>query len=310
MKTTSKIFIVIALMCVSAAAAYSQDCNSYLQRATEFRDKGDYCQAKQYYQMYQSCNADADVSTEIAMCVNRLKLQNSGTDCPDYVPENGKNQTSTRKSTRNLSDVTASSNSSVKSVASVGTQGSSSANTQFKVGVNVGAQLPMNSNFKNMYKIGFGGEVNAKYMVNKNIGVGLGVGYYTFDTKDEYLSLLKDAYEDEYEVDIDKMKDNFSIIPIVGKFSYAFGQNAFKPYVGVDLGLYMLRESMSVEKDGKSNSGSDSLNKFGFTPVIGFEYTLTNNLGLDVNAKYHEIFTDGSNGISSLGVNVGIVYSF
>jgi len=300
MKKLSNIFIFFALMCVSATTAYSQDCNSYLKQATELRDKGDYCQAKQYYQMYQSCNADADVSTEIAMCENRIKLQNPGTDCPDYVPANGKSVTSTN---------TSSNRHAVKSVSSV--DKSVTPATRFKVGLDIGGQLPMNSNFKNSYKIGFGGGLNAKYMVNKNIGVGLGAGYYTFGAKSEHLNELKNELIDENGVgNIDNIKDNFAIIPIVGKFSYYFGQNAFKPYVGVDLGLYMLRESLNAESDGQSGSNSSSTNKFGFAPVIGFEYALSNNLGLDVNVKYHEIFSDGSNGISSLGVNVGLVYSF
>ena len=68
MKITSKIFIVFALMCVSATAAYSQDCNSYLQQATKLVSQKKYSEAKKFYQKYSDCNADADVSTEIAMC--------------------------------------------------------------------------------------------------------------------------------------------------------------------------------------------------------------------------------------------------
>jgi len=55
-------------MCVSAATAYSQDCNIYFQRASELKSQKKYCEAKRYYQKYSDCNADADVSTEIAMC--------------------------------------------------------------------------------------------------------------------------------------------------------------------------------------------------------------------------------------------------
>jgi len=307
MKKSSKIFIVLALMCISVAAAYSQDCNSYLKQATEMRDKGDYCQAKQYYQMYQSCNADADVSTEIAMCVNRIKIQNPGTDCPDYVPANGKSQASGRATMRTSSGntssgYTSSGNRAVKPVASVGNQMSSAPAAQFKIGLDIGAQLPM-GDFGKIYKMGFGGELNAKYMINENIGVGLGAGYYTFGAKDELLNALIDEYG------ADKMNDNFSIIPVVGKFSYYFGQNAFKPYLGVDVGLYMLRESISGEVDGESDSSSDSSSKFGFAPVLGFEYTLTKNLGLDVNVKYNYILTD-IKATTTVGISAGIVYLF
>ena len=74
MNIKSKFFIVLAMSCVSAAAAYSQDCNNYLRQATELVSEGKYCDALQYYQRYANCNADADVSTEIAMCERRCKL--------------------------------------------------------------------------------------------------------------------------------------------------------------------------------------------------------------------------------------------
>jgi|GEM_PF-6140022 len=76
MKVTSKIFIVLALTCHSATAAYSQDCNSYLQQATKLVSQKKYCDAKTYYQKYKDCDADADVNTEIAMCERYCKLQN------------------------------------------------------------------------------------------------------------------------------------------------------------------------------------------------------------------------------------------
>ena len=68
MNITSNIFIVFALLSLSVAAAYSQDCNSYLQRATELVSQKQYCDAKRYYQDYGKCNADADVDAEIAIC--------------------------------------------------------------------------------------------------------------------------------------------------------------------------------------------------------------------------------------------------
>lgn len=94
MKITSKFLIIFALMCVCTSVAFSQDCSSYKLRAEELASKGDYCQAKQYYLMYQNCNADVDVSTEIAMCERYCKLQNreikidntKSDSNTDYVP--------------------------------------------------------------------------------------------------------------------------------------------------------------------------------------------------------------------------------
>ena len=68
MKIISKIFIVLALTYVSVIATYSQDCNTYLQKASELVSQKKYCDAKVYYQRYSKCDHDADVSTEIALC--------------------------------------------------------------------------------------------------------------------------------------------------------------------------------------------------------------------------------------------------
>jgi hypothetical protein len=73
MKMKNKIFILFALIYGSITEAYSQDCNSYLQQATELVSQKKYCDALVYYQKYSDCNADADVSTEIAMCKRSCK---------------------------------------------------------------------------------------------------------------------------------------------------------------------------------------------------------------------------------------------
>jgi len=58
-----------------AGTAYSQDCDSYLQQAAKLVSQKKYCDAKSYYQKYSDCNADADVSAEIAMCEKFCKAQ-------------------------------------------------------------------------------------------------------------------------------------------------------------------------------------------------------------------------------------------
>ena len=88
--TINKICIIFVLFCFSAATTYSQDCHTYQQRAEEFMAQKKYCEAKKYYQMYGNCNADADVSTEIAMCERRCKLQvmeNEETEIMDETAE-------------------------------------------------------------------------------------------------------------------------------------------------------------------------------------------------------------------------------
>jgi len=75
MQTIIKLLTLFSLLYLSFAAAYSQDCNSYFQRAEKLYDQSKYCEAKKYYQLYSNCNADVDVSTEIAMCERRCQIQ-------------------------------------------------------------------------------------------------------------------------------------------------------------------------------------------------------------------------------------------
>jgi len=168
-------------------------------------------------------------------------------------------------------------------------------NARFKLNVSTGVQLPMKS-FSDGAKTGFGGEFNAKYLVNGNIGIGLGVGYYTFG--------LKDIYEHGHPLH-NSLKGNYSIIPIVGKFSYAFGPFTLKPYLGADLGLYIygLNHEYPAEWGGLKSLGSDNI--FGFAPVFGFEYSISENFGLDINTKCNFF-----NNLCTVAVSAGIVISF
>ena len=95
MNNINKNFIVLALLCVSATAAFSQDCNSLLHRATELVSQGNYCDALQYFRRYSNCDATADVSTEIAMCERRCRLPDGdggGENQPVNQPVNQGNQ--------------------------------------------------------------------------------------------------------------------------------------------------------------------------------------------------------------------------
>jgi len=292
MKNSIKIFIVLALMCVSATAAYSQDCNSYLQQATELRDKGDYCQAKQYYQMYQNCNADADVSTEIAMCENRIKMQDPGKDCPDYVPENGGNTTSARKSTLNSAS---SRNSDVQTATSVSKQSSIASTKRIKVGLSAGGLLPYaDGQFGN---VNFGGNISGEYLVTPHIGVGLSVGYY---------SLGKESYDNG-----DGSSESITsyLIPGILTGKYYFLTKSVQPYAGVDVGLYTIDLKDTENYGGQSASVSASKSYFGVAPVVGLQFRLSEAFAIDVNAKYNFIFTEGVTS-KIIGFNLGIIYSF
>lgn len=186
------------------------------------------------------------------------------------------------------------------------------ASAQIKVGANAGAFIPMGT-FGDMAGTGFGGGLSGKYMLNDNMAVGLNAGYYTFGEKDLIIAKYK-----------------MSIIPVAANFTYYFGEGSFKPYAGLDLGMYMVKTDVTIEtsglsdlfsdlsdlsdtdtssSDASSSDTNDSQTKIGFAPVVGCEYNFTDALGLDVNAKYHYIMTEGD-ASTGLAINLGLVYSF
>jgi outer membrane protein W len=157
------------------------------------------------------------------------------------------------------------------------------ANAQMKIGVGGGIGLPM-GDFGDVFKMGFGGGVSGKYMLNDNLALGVGIGYMTFSAKDEFGG-------SDYK---------YSVIPITASVAYYFATEGFKPYVGADFGMYMGKVKTPVG----DASGSD----LGFAPTVGFEYDLSESMALDVNAKYNYIMSEGS-ATTILGVNVGLVFA-
>jgi opacity protein-like surface antigen len=162
------------------------------------------------------------------------------------------------------------------------------ANSQIKVGVSGGIAMPM-GDFGDLCKMGFGGGVTGKYMLNETMAVGASIGYQMFGPKEE----LPSGYDFK-----------LAIMPIVGNFTYYFGTEGFKPYAGIDAGFFMAKTTIKIA----GVEGSESSSDMGFAPTVGFEYGLSDKLALDVNAKYNYIMTEGT-ATTYLGVNVGVLMS-
>jgi outer membrane protein W len=157
-------------------------------------------------------------------------------------------------------------------------------NAQMKLGVGGGLGLPM-GDMGDYMKMGFGANVSGKYMLNDNMALGLNLGYHMFSAKDEFGGS-----------DV-----KFTVIPIAPSFTYYFATEGFKPYVGTDLGFYMCKSKNDI------TGYDESATKLGFAPTVGFEYELSDKMGLDVNAKYNYITTEGS-ATTYIGINVGLVF--
>ena len=294
MKTTSKIIIVFALMCVNAAAAYSQDCNSYLRQATELLSQKKFCEAKVYYQRYSKCNADADVSTEIAMCERRCKIEamEGGGDEPVQPVVTPRRDNPPSRETTSDTRTTYGSGTSSDSRISKPPK-SVSPNSKFKLGLNGGLIYPPGKLEEGVRRyLFFGGGINGEYLATPNFGIGLSAAYYAYQVK---------------IAGVGKTVASFMPVTLTGK--YYFLTENIQPYVGADVGLYRFGQKVKWEMEGKSESDSDPKSYFGLSPVVGLQFKLSDVLALDVNSKCNFIFLEGETRYN-FGFNVGIVFKF
>lgn len=157
--------------------------------------------------------------------------------------------------------------------------------TQLKAQSAVGINLGMYKPSADGSDAQLGAQLSFKHSISDQIRIGANIGYYS-KSSNEILGI----------------KYSYSTMPITGLFEYAFSDGDLAPYAGADLGIYRFGSKIS------GGSGSSNSN-IGFAPVAGANYTLSDNLALNVNFKYHVIFFDGGN-TSAIGLNAGAIISF
>jgi len=287
-------------MIIVVAVANSQDCNSYLRRASELVSQQKYCEAKMYYQRYSNCDADADVSTEIAMCERRCKIQtmeDGGNDVAGTTGRDNVNRNSERNEEgrvdRNLDrDV------DQKYYNRPVSRAKSSYSSKFNLGFNGGLFYPTKKEEGEERKyLYFGGGISAEFLPIKNIGIGLSAGYYGFEVKNVGEGITRTA----------------TLIPLNLTNKFYILTKSVKPYIGVDGGYFIFGGKKKFE--GTSVSGSESF--WGIAPNIGLQFKLSKALALDINGKYNYFFskTIESIGINikpidMIGINMGLVVAF
>ena len=161
------------------------------------------------------------------------------------------------------------------------------AQAQIDIGATIGVQIPTGS-FGDGVKTGFGFNVVGKYMLKENIALGLNLGDQFFGMKDSGL---------------ESGSASVSIIPITALFEYHFGSGKVKPYLGADLGLYVLTAKIKIL--GVKASSSNTY--FGFAPVGGIMCELSEKMSFCANIKYNDVLSEGESS-SWLGINAGIIF--
>lgn len=170
-------------------------------------------------------------------------------------------------------------------------------NAQFSLGISGSPAFPL-GNFGNVANTGFGFNADAKYAVNENILVGASIGYNQFGASLAGFN-LNNVFNN-----ID-----FTIVPILASVDYLLATEDFKPYIGVDAGVYNASLDLGIFDVSQAS--------FGLAPKLGFMYAINDQLDFNADIKYHLIYADFSvlgvdvvDNITYLPINLGIRVKF
>jgi Outer membrane protein beta-barrel domain len=158
------------------------------------------------------------------------------------------------------------------------------------VGILADVSIPLGdeNGFKHIAGTGFSGHVVLSYLLNEQFMLALKAGYINYGTQTEEGS--EAGYTYRYE-------DTYTQIPILLGAYYIFGtKGAFKPYVGLALGIFLQNYAVKWTEDYGQGIPAYNLDKsfsatsFGLVPAIGFYYIL-GSVVLQAAAEYNYLFS-------------------
>ena len=162
------------------------------------------------------------------------------------------------------------------------------------LGILADVSFPMGGDegFGHYAKTGFSGHVMAGYAISTAFMLAVKAGYIKFGTNTTEES-IPGIGEFKYE-------DSFSMIPIIFGAYYLFNTgSAFKPYIGLALGVFIQNYSYTWtstfnffgQTETETFEGDASSTGFGVVPGAGFYYML-GSVMLAVAVEYAYIFSD------------------
>ena len=147
------------------------------------------------------------------------------------------------------------------------------------VGILADATLPF-SDFGDLASTGFSAHAMFGYMIARSLLLNLSVGYITFSEKES----------------IAGFDNSWSWIPVLLGLNYVFNPGRkFMPFIGLGVGLYLLRYSFSYSFLGQTNEGSGTDTEFGIAPRLGAYYLVSAAILLSLTAEYNLIFSERLN---------------
>ncbi|GAB4006759.1 hypothetical protein GCM10028808_09260 [Spirosoma migulaei] len=135
----------------------------------------------------------------------------------------------------------------------------------------------------------WGGGVTLRYFVNPKLAVGLNGRYFT---KSNSASFVLDPGIGANG----SVKASGNLLMVTGQAEYFFSQSALRPYVGVEAGLYRAAASVEITSGAQTLKSADNDSKFGVAPKVGLQYAISPAFGVNADAGYHIVFSEGDTG--------------
>lgn len=155
------------------------------------------------------------------------------------------------------------------------------ATAQVSLGAGVAPAIPV-GDFRQFTNVGFGFNLKGRYVISERLGLGLGVGWYNFNTPYDEI--------------------NYRITPITATIEYYFSSiNQPTPYIGLDIGSYTFNYRDYIFRV------SDPY--FGLAPTLGISYPLSDQFLFDGNVQCSLIFSNFENTIY-IPIHLGMRYNF
>ncbi len=164
---------------------------------------------------------------------------------------------------------------------------------QLSVGLSVGPATRW-SVPKSIQSLGVGINASLRYKVWKGLVTGVNFSGYKFGPEE------KNTGNVGYKI---------SYYSYTGTFEYHLLKKKFKPYVGVDIGVFNYHTVTTINF---GVLGDQSLVKneyyFGFAPLLGANYSLTERFQLNANLKFNTVIIKEAAPIGYASLSLGFFY--
>lgn len=178
------------------------------------------------------------------------------------------------------------------------------------IGLAADLTFPLGEEFKHVAGTAFSAHVMLGYAVTRSLLINLRAGYIKF------------ADQTEEGTDF-KYEDSFNQIPILLGLYYSIATGGkIKPYVGLALGLFLLKYSYAWTYNfgfsQNTQSGDATSSEFGIVPAAGFTYPVSPTMLLHFGIEYALLFgsiptvegnTELDKNLSQFSILAGVLFA-